>query len=101
MAAQVLPSAADQLMTTAPLGNGHPKKKRLVLVSKCKQHASSDQVTTELFPHHAPRHSLGLVAAMLVFWHLFEALQCLTQAARTDTLAMSCLPQMYCWLLLL
>jgi hypothetical protein len=48
MAAQVLPS------TAAPLGSGHPKKKRLVLVSMCKQLVSSDQVTTELFPHHAP-----------------------------------------------
>jgi hypothetical protein len=57
-----------------------------VLVSKCKQHAYSDQVTTELFPHHAPRRSLGLVAARLVFWRLFEAFQCLTQVARIDTL---------------
>jgi hypothetical protein len=38
-----------------------------VLVSKRKQPASSDQVTTELFPQYAPRHSLGLVAARLVF----------------------------------
>jgi hypothetical protein len=67
MAVQVLPSAADQLTTAAPLGSGHPKKKRLVLVSKRKQPASSDQVTIELFPHHAPRHSPGLVAAGLVF----------------------------------
>jgi hypothetical protein len=44
-------------------------------------------VTTELFPHHAPRGSLGLVAARLVFWCLFEAFQRLTQAARTDTSA--------------
>jgi hypothetical protein len=36
MAAQILPSAVDKLTTTAPLGNGHPKKKRLVLVSKRK-----------------------------------------------------------------
>jgi hypothetical protein len=73
MVMQVLPSATNQLMTTAPLGSGHPKKKHLVLVSKRNQLASSDQVTTELFPHHAPRHSLGLVATRLVFWHLFEA----------------------------
>jgi hypothetical protein len=65
MAEQVLPSPADQLTTVAPLGSGHPKKKCLVLVSKRKQPASSDQVTTELFPHHAPRHSLGLVVAGL------------------------------------
>jgi hypothetical protein len=67
MAAQVLPSAADQSIIAATLGSGHSKKKRLVLVSKHKQPASSDQVTTELFPYHAPRRSLGLVAVRLVF----------------------------------
>jgi hypothetical protein len=36
MVAQVLPSAADQLMITALLGSGHPKKKYLALVSKRK-----------------------------------------------------------------
>jgi hypothetical protein len=41
MAGQVLRSADDQLMTASPLGSGHPKKKRLVLVSKRKQPASS------------------------------------------------------------
>jgi hypothetical protein len=87
MVVQVLPSTADQPTTTTPLGSGHPKKKRLVLVSKCNQHVSSDQVTTELFPHHAPRRSLGLVAARLIFWRLFEAFQHLAQAARTDTSA--------------
>jgi hypothetical protein len=54
MASQVLPSTTNQLTITAPLGSGHLKKKRLVLVSKHKQPASSDQVTTKLFPHHAP-----------------------------------------------
>jgi hypothetical protein len=54
MAAQVLPSTADQPTTAAPLGSGHSKKKRLVLVFKRKQHVSLDQVTIELFPHHAP-----------------------------------------------
>jgi hypothetical protein len=87
MAAQVLSSAVDQLTTATPLGSGHPKKRRLVLVSKRKEPASSDQVTIELFPHHAPRCSLGLVAARLIFWRLFEAFQCLTQAVRTDTSA--------------
>jgi hypothetical protein len=67
MAVQALPSVADQLTTAAPLGNGHPKKKYLVLISKRKQHASSDHVTTELFPHNAPRRSLGLVAIRLIF----------------------------------
>jgi hypothetical protein len=36
MVAQVLPSVADQLTAAAPLGSGHPKKKRLALVSKHK-----------------------------------------------------------------
>jgi hypothetical protein len=63
MAAQVPPFAANQLTATTPLGSGHPKKKHLVLVSMRKQPMSSDQVTTELFPHHAPRHSLCLVAS--------------------------------------
>jgi hypothetical protein len=66
MAAQVLPSATDQLTTAAPLGIDHLKKKCLVLVSKRKQSTSSDVVTTELFPHLLPRRSLGLVAARLV-----------------------------------
>jgi hypothetical protein len=67
MMAQVLPSTADQLTITAPLGSGHPKKKRLMLVTKRKQPVSSDQVITELFPYHAPRRSIDLVATRLVF----------------------------------
>jgi hypothetical protein len=63
----ILPSAADQPTAAAPLGSDHLKKKRLVLVFKHKQHASFDQVTTELFSHHAPWRSLGLVAVRLVF----------------------------------
>jgi hypothetical protein len=35
-AAQVHPSATNQLITVAPLGSGPPKKKRLVLASKRK-----------------------------------------------------------------
>jgi hypothetical protein len=35
-AAQVRPSTVDQLTITAPLGSSPPKKKRLVLASKCK-----------------------------------------------------------------
>jgi hypothetical protein len=58
-----------------------------VLVSKCKQPAPSDQVTIDLFPHHVPRNPLGLVVVKLVLGCLFEAFQCLTQAARTDTSA--------------
>jgi hypothetical protein len=67
MTAQVRPSTADQLTTTTPLGSGPLKKKHLVLASKRKQHAPSDQVTTELLPHHAPRSSSGLVDVKLVF----------------------------------
>jgi hypothetical protein len=77
-AAQVRPFVADHLTTIAPLGSGPPKKKRLMLASKRKQYVPSDQVTTELFPHHAPRCSLGLVAVKLVFGCLFEALQRIT-----------------------
>jgi hypothetical protein len=87
MAAQVLPSTADQLTTATPSGNGNPKKKGLALVFKRKQHASSTQEITEFFLHHTPRRFLGLVVAMLIFRHLFEAFQRLTQAARIDTSA--------------
>jgi hypothetical protein len=58
-----------------------------VLASKRKQPAPSDQVTTELFLHHAPRSSLGLVEVKLVFRCLFEALQHSAQAAQMDTSA--------------
>jgi hypothetical protein len=75
MVAQVRPSAADQLTTAAPLGSGPSKKKHIVLASKRKQPAPSNQVTTELFPHHAPRSSPGLVEVNLIFGRLFEALQ--------------------------
>jgi hypothetical protein len=75
MVAQVRPSAADQLTTAAPLGSGPSKKKHIVLASKRKQPAPSNQVTTELFPHHAPRSSPGLVEVKLIFGRLFEALQ--------------------------
>jgi hypothetical protein len=85
--AQVCPSAADQLITAAPLDNGPPRKKCLVFASKCKQSVPSDQVTTELFPHPAPRCSLGLVVVQLVFGRLFKVLQCPTQAAQIDTSA--------------
>jgi hypothetical protein len=74
MAAQVHPSAVDQLTIVAPLGSGPLKKKRLVLSSKRKQPAPSDQVTTELFPHYASHSSPGLVEVKLVFGRLFEAL---------------------------
>jgi hypothetical protein len=87
MAAQVHPSTTDQLTTAAPLGSDPSKKKHLVLASKRKQHAPSDRVTTELFLHHAPRSSLGLVEVKLIFGRLFEALQHPAQAAQIDTSA--------------
>jgi hypothetical protein len=86
-AAQVHPSTTDQLTTAAFLGSSPLKKKRLVLASKRKQSVPSDQVTTELFSHHAPRCSLGLVAIKLIFGRLFKALQHLTQAATINTSA--------------
>jgi hypothetical protein len=49
-AAQAHPFVVDQLTSAAPLGSG-PSKKCLVLASKRKQLAPSDQVTTVLFPH--------------------------------------------------
>jgi hypothetical protein len=84
---QVRPSAVDQLTSAAPLGSDPLKKKQLVLASKRKQHAPSDHVTTEVFPHHIPSCFPGLVAVRLVFRRLFEALQCPTQAAKIDTSA--------------
>jgi hypothetical protein len=86
-AEQVRPSTVDQLTTVAPLGSGHSKKKHLVLASKRKQYAPFDQVTTEFFPHHVPRCSLGLVTVKLIFGRLFEALQRPTQTAKFDTSA--------------
>jgi hypothetical protein len=86
-AMQVRPSAADQLTTAAPLGSGHLKKKHLVLASKHKHPTPSDQVITELFPHHAPRCPSCLVAVKLIFGCLFEALQHLTQAVAINTSA--------------
>jgi hypothetical protein len=87
MAAQVRPSVTNQLTTAAPLGSGPSKKKCLVFASKRKQSAPSDQVTTELFPHHAPHSSPGLIEVKLVFGRLFEALQHPAQAAQIDTSA--------------
>jgi hypothetical protein len=87
MAAQVRPSPVDQLTTVAPLGSDPSKKKHHVLASKRKQSAPFDQVTTQLFPNHAPRSSLGLVEVKLVFGRLFEALQHPAQAAQMDTSA--------------
>jgi hypothetical protein len=87
IAERVHPSAVDQFTTVAPLVSGQPRRKRLMLVSKHKQLGPSDQVAIELLPHHVPQSSLGLVAVKLIFGRLFEAFQCPSQAARTDTSA--------------
>jgi hypothetical protein len=84
---QVRPSTADQPTTATPLGSSPSKKKRLVLASKRKYPAPSDQVTTEHFSHHVPHCSPGLVVVKLVFGRLFEALQRPTQAAKINTSA--------------
>jgi hypothetical protein len=73
MAEQIHPSAADQTTTTVSSGSGQQKKKLVVLVSKCYQHASSDQVITELPPYRGPRSPLDLIAVEFVFGRLFEA----------------------------
>jgi hypothetical protein len=87
MTERVRPSAVDQFTTAAPLGSGQPKRKHLVLVSKRKQLAPSDKVTTKLLPHHVPRSHLGLVVVKLVFGRLFEAFQHPSQTAKTETSA--------------
>jgi hypothetical protein len=86
MAERVRASGTDQFTTTAPLGSGQPKRKCLVLVPKRKQPTPSDQVTTELLPHHVPRSPLVLVTVKLDFGRIFEAFQRPSQAARIDTL---------------
>jgi hypothetical protein len=73
MAEHIRPSAADQTTIIVPSGSGQQKRKRVVLVSKCKRSTSSDQVITELPPYHGPRSPLDLVAVEFVFGRLFEA----------------------------
>jgi hypothetical protein len=53
MAALVRPPVADQSVSAAPLSGGQ-KRKRIMLVSKCKTTTSSDQVITELSSYHGP-----------------------------------------------
>jgi hypothetical protein len=73
MAEQICPSVADQTTTAIPSGSGQQKKKHVVLASKRKQPASSDQVITELPLYHGPRSPLDLVAVEFIFGCLFEA----------------------------
>jgi hypothetical protein len=74
MAASVCPPAADQPVSAAPLSGGQ-KRKCIMLTSKCKTTASSDQVITELPSYHGSRNQLNLVSVNLAFGHLFEVFQ--------------------------
>jgi hypothetical protein len=87
MAEQICPSATDQTTTAIPLGSGQQKKKHVVLASKRKQPASSDQVITELPPYPGPRSPLDLVAVEIIFGCLFEAFRHTSLAAGTGTSA--------------
>jgi hypothetical protein len=73
MAEQIHPSAANQTTTDVPSDSDHHQKKRVVLASKRKQPASSDEVITELPPYRGPRSPLDLVAVEFVFGRQFEA----------------------------
>jgi hypothetical protein len=88
MAALVRPPVADQSVSTAPLGGGQ-KWKRIMLASKRKTTTSSDQVITELSSYHGSRNRLNLVAVNLTLGRLFEAFQHVSQAIRTDTMAVA------------
>jgi hypothetical protein len=55
MAAPVYPPTADQPVSAAPLSGGQ-KRKRIMLASKRKTTASSDQVITEFPSYHGSRN---------------------------------------------
>jgi hypothetical protein len=74
MTASVCPPAADQPVSAAPLSGGQ-KRKRIMLASKRKTTASSDQVITKLPSYHGSRNQLNLVLVNLAFGRLFEAFQ--------------------------
>jgi hypothetical protein len=83
MAAPVCTPAADQPVSAAPSSGGQ-KWKRIRLASKRKITTSSDQVITELPSYHWSRNRSNLVSVNLVFRHLFEAFQHISQAIGTD-----------------
>jgi hypothetical protein len=83
MAAPICLPAADQPVSAAPLSGGQ-KQKCIMLASKRKTTASSDQVITELSSYHGSRNQLNLVSVNLAFGHLFEAFQHISQAIGTD-----------------
>jgi hypothetical protein len=81
------PSAIDQVVPTAPSGDGQ-KKKCIVLGTKCKHDkAVDDQVIIELPPYRGTRSPLDIVVVEHTFGHLFEAFRHISQAARTNILA--------------
>jgi hypothetical protein len=83
MAAPVCPPSADQPVSAAPPSGGQ-KQKRISLASKRKVTTSSDQVITELHSCHLSRNQSNLVSVNLVFGHLFEAFQHISQGIGTD-----------------
>jgi hypothetical protein len=86
MATPVCPPTADQPVSAAPLSGGQ-KQKHIMLASKRKTTASSDQVITELSSYHGSRNQLNLISVNLAFGHLFEAFQHISQAVGTDVTA--------------
>jgi hypothetical protein len=86
MMKQICPSVINQITIVVPSGSGQ-QKKRIVLASKRKQPASSNQVITELPPCRGPQSPLNLVAVEFVFGRLFKAFRHTSQVAGTRTLA--------------
>jgi hypothetical protein len=85
MTEQIHFSATDQTTTVAPTGNSQQNKKHIVLASKRKQPAPSDQVIIELPLYRGPQSPLDLVAVEFIFGCLFEAFRYTSQAAGTRT----------------
>jgi hypothetical protein len=84
-AGETRPSAADQVVPTAP-SSGDQKKKHIVLETKRKHDkAVDDQVIIELPPYRGPRSLLDIVDVEHIFGCLFEAFRHISQASRTDT----------------
>jgi hypothetical protein len=87
MTEQIRSFAADQTTTATPSGSSQQKKKRVVLASKPKQPAPSDQVIIKLPPYRGPQSPLDLVVVEFVLGRLFEAFRHTFQAAGTGTSA--------------
>jgi hypothetical protein len=83
-AGETCPSVVDQVVPTAPSGDGQ-KKKSIVLGTKHKHDkVADDNVIIELPPYHGPRSPLDIVVVEQIFRHLFEPFRHISQAARTD-----------------